>query len=74
MDTDDNGFPQANFSCIVPHFQNFLELKKPALDLMDTETAQAYGRLLTNYLYVTRGYVHKFVDVNGTVAKHGEGT
>ena len=54
----------------MPHFQNFIELQPGGIAMLDPKTAKAYTNMLTNYLYVTRGYVHKFVDVGGFIKEH----
>jgi hypothetical protein len=68
VERDGSGSPRANFSIIVPHFQNCLVLSPTAIAQLDVPTSEAYVRLLVNYMFTSRMYVKKFVNVNQMVA------
>jgi hypothetical protein len=68
VERDGSGSPRANFSIIVPHFQNCLVLSPTAIAQLDAPTSEAYVRLLVNYMFTSRMYVKKFVNVNQMVA------
>lgn len=67
---DSDGFPQANFSCLVPHFQNAVTLSDAAIATLNKNEADAYARCLVNYMHTTMAYLKKFVDVDAFVALH----
>ena len=68
-DTADS-YPTADFSCAVPHFQNFLELQPAFLAMLSADESAAYSRLLANYVFEARWYVQKFLDVHALVPAH----
>ena len=67
-----NGFPEANFSCLVPHFQNAITLSDAAIATLDDDSAAAYARCLINYMHTTKPYLKKFVDVDAFVSMYSD--